>query len=82
MSQLVGQGVAGVYPRDVFGDIGAQGVTHGAGAYGGLHKGADFLGGFMGTDILRSKAQMPVLSSRQVACTLMPSVGNPLRLPV
>lgn len=41
MSQLVGQGVAGVYPRDVFGDIGAQGVTHGAGANGGLHKGAN-----------------------------------------
>ncbi len=44
MSQLVGQGVAGVYPRDVFGDVGAQGVTHGAGANGGFHKGADFLG--------------------------------------
>ena len=41
-----------------------------------------FLGGFMGTDILRSKPQMPELSSRQVACTLMPSVGKLLRLPV
>lgn len=44
MSQLVGQGVAGVYPRDVFGDVGAQGVTDGAGAYGSFHKVADFLG--------------------------------------
>lgn len=44
MSQLVGQGVAGVYPRDVFGDIGPQGVTHGAGAYGGFHKGANIFG--------------------------------------
>ena len=48
MSQLVGQGVAGVYPRDVFGDIGPQGVTHGAGANGGLHKGANILGGIHG----------------------------------
>ena len=48
MSQLVGQGVAGVYPRDVFGDVGAQGVTHGAGAYGGLHKGANIFGGIHG----------------------------------
>ena len=36
----------------------------------------------MGTDILRSKPQMPVASSKQEACTLMPSVGKPLLLPV